>query len=611
MTGPLALRVPLMSDEPPVYFLSRLAARNFLRARQFAKDMGFTFKGVEHGDQDAIEGLAGLGGVSMDALDKNRLLKIGEYAVLKGQKLGPYSVRRNRFQICPACLKQDVAESDFPASLAVHGRVQWMLGSVETCEKHGLGLVTIAEKMREFDQDWSQAVAPIVERLDDLIDNAVVRSPSRLESYLLDRLEGNATNSWLDQMDYYAAEQTARFFGAMAMFRNSNSPFNDFEANKYTAGEIGFDIAHGGADGICNFLSELKRDQLRERKAAGQKTGGYAAIYGRFYNRLDILTQDSAFNAVREVVTEHIEANFPVEPGETILGKTITERRFHSVLTLTWKYQKSDKTIINLMKAEGLIDGHEDNIRDMLFETAVVEKLMDHMAQSVSLAEAQKRLNVTDNVMKALRKDAIIGRQCQETEATRDRYSISELDEFLARLFANAEPVEEDSATAVPLLSVSARVRCTISVIVRFILEGKLPWVGVRKDLHGLVSLRVNPQHVSELIARQIPDGVHALEAGTFLKIAPTVIRRIADRGLIKNTRYVDAVTGRKKMVLCPTDLKRFDSEYVTLFNLARPMGRQPVRLLAELSALGVEPAAETVGVNATFYRRADLPDAF
>jgi hypothetical protein len=38
----LGLTLPLMEGEPTTYFASRLAARNFLKARPFAADMGYT-----------------------------------------------------------------------------------------------------------------------------------------------------------------------------------------------------------------------------------------------------------------------------------------------------------------------------------------------------------------------------------------------------------------------------------------------------------------------------------------------------------------------------------------------------------------------------------------
>ncbi|MDB5566353.1 MAG: hypothetical protein JWP84_2919, partial [Tardiphaga sp.] len=391
------------------------------------------------------------------------------------------------------------------------------------------------------------------------------------------------------------------------LYRESTTPFSLYDSNKYSAGEIGFDIVHGGPSDILSFLTDLKRDQLQKRHAAGQKTAGPAPIYGRLYSRLTLM-DDPALDPVREILTEHILSNFPMGPGDSIFGKPVTTRHFHSMLTLQRQYDKGDRTVIKLLTAEGLLKGHEGNLRDLLFDASAAERLMDHMVKSVSLAEAQKRINVTGNVMNTLRKDKIIGRQCTESDATRDRYSIVELDDFVRRLFVDAEPVEADSASVMCLMDASARNRCTISVIVKLILDRKLPWVGFRKDVRGVASLRVNPEDVSRLLARKVPEGVHAFEAGTFLKIAPPVIRRIADRGLIKGTRYIDPLSGRTKMVLSTSDLERFDAEYVTLFNLARPMRRQPSQLRAELSAQGILPAKETIGVGAAFYRRSDLP---
>ncbi|WP_441255872.1 TniQ family protein [Tardiphaga sp. 285_C5_N1_2] len=608
MFSPLALRLPIMPDEPPVYFLSRLAARNFMKARPFAMDMGFTFNGVERGDQTAIDTLAAVSGVSVADLNACGSRTVGDRIMLKGQLLDLNSVRRARVQACPECLRHDVASSDLPSSVAMYGRVQWMLNSVETCEKHGIALVTIADKLPECEcQDWSPAAASGLDDISALVKTAVARRPSRLEGYLLDRLNEKPAESWLDGLPFYAAEQTARLFGTMALFRDSTTPFSLYDSNKYSAGEIGFDIVNGGPSDILSFLTDLKRDQLQSRHAAGKKTAGPAPIYGRLYSRLTLM-DDPAYNPVRDILTEHIMSHFPMGPGDDIFGTPVTSRRFHSILTLQKKYDKGDRTVIKILTDEGLLKEHAGNLRDMLFDAPTTERLMDHMVKSVSLAEAQKRINVTANVMNTLRKDKIISRQCTESDATRDRYSIVELDDFVRRLFVDAQPVDSDSANAVCLMDASARNRCTISVIVKFILDRKLPWVGSRNDVRGVASIRVNPGDVSQLLARQVPIGVHAFEAGTYLKIAPPVIRRIADRGLIKGTCYVDPLSGRKKMVLSTDDIERFNAEYVTLFNLARAMRRQLSQLRAELTAQGILPAKETIGVGATFYRRSDVP---
>lgn len=133
-------------------------------------------------------------------------------------------------------------------------------------------------------------------------------------------------------------------------------------------------------------------------------------------------------------------------------------------------------------------------------------------------------------------------------------------------------------------------------------------WIPVFTLPNVLTKEPIEVEHVA-LVSPDDPRCVEIAKANkSFKKFIGSFIRRIADRGLIKCTRYIDPLTGRKKMVLLTSDLERFDAEFVTLFNLARPMRRQPSQLCAELTAQGILPAKETIGVGATFYRRSDLP---
>lgn len=143
----LGLTLPLMEDEPTTYFASRLAARNFLKVRPFAADMGFSFSDLDQGCEVAIARLSEISGVDAGALAMNATHRNGEWLDLRGQLIDPKS-RRSQLVVCPACLEADAAPGDIAPAIAVRGRLQWMLKSIRTCSIHNMALVRVPQTTR-------------------------------------------------------------------------------------------------------------------------------------------------------------------------------------------------------------------------------------------------------------------------------------------------------------------------------------------------------------------------------------------------------------------------------------------------------------------------------
>src|ERR1700738_2550621 len=100
---------------------------------------------------------------------------------LKGQRLRKSDLRRSRMHVCPRCLLEDMAGSDLPPAIAIHGRANWMLQAIRTCPVHEIALVEVARDVPVHDtHDWTLNVAPVVPRLEELANTAMPRRPSAL-----------------------------------------------------------------------------------------------------------------------------------------------------------------------------------------------------------------------------------------------------------------------------------------------------------------------------------------------------------------------------------------------------------------------------------------------
>jgi hypothetical protein len=94
--------------ETPASFASRLARRNFVGGRDFAKDFGLSFQKVVDGDTNEIRRLAELSGVKVQHLLTNAIRKIGTAFEFRGQTISKLGLRRARVHVCPTCIQDDI-----------------------------------------------------------------------------------------------------------------------------------------------------------------------------------------------------------------------------------------------------------------------------------------------------------------------------------------------------------------------------------------------------------------------------------------------------------------------------------------------------------------------
>ena len=140
----------LGTGESPQSYVSRLALLNGIDgARTFCTDMGLTFQGIIDGDADALTDLAELSGAPLATLRNNALRREDDGWRLHGERVLKVSLRRDRLYVCPACLAEDAANADIPASVAGYGRTVWLIDHVRTCAKHSVGLVEVAPRQAE------------------------------------------------------------------------------------------------------------------------------------------------------------------------------------------------------------------------------------------------------------------------------------------------------------------------------------------------------------------------------------------------------------------------------------------------------------------------------
>ncbi len=601
---PIALRVPHQRDEPPPYYAARLAARNCRPARMFARDLGMDLQGLVDGREADVRKLADLGGADYEELLGCALRKQDGKIAMKGQELRKTGLRRARTHICPQCLLHDIANSDLPPHLAIHGRANLMLAAIRTCPIHEVALVEVARDVPVHDtHDWTANVAPVVQRLPELAGAASSRPFSALERHLLDRLDGRPTASWLNAFPFFAAAHVAELVGAVVVFGKRTALDALTEDQRYEAGHAGAEIANGGAAELGGLMDRLMKEHVSKKAGSAD---GPQAIFGKLYMCPAQGLPDAAYEPLREVMSEFILRKFALRPGDELFGQPVRTRRFHSIRSAHREYGLHPKRLRKILHVEGLISDPNALDRDILFDAKHADRIFKREQDSLTMKEVERHLNAGRVQTRMLLDGGFIKRH-EAGGGMNEYFMRSELDDFLSRLLAKAAPVATAPARAADIAIAAKRACCSMAEIVRAILDGTLAWVGRLQGLAGFGSVLVDVEQVKAATKLEDPPGLPpATAAREVLRMNVNAIAQLIECGAIKTVTAINSLNRCPMRIIEFVEIERFQKQYVSLFHLARSQGLHMPALKRDLLARGIRPA-EFEGVKVTFYRRSDL----
>jgi hypothetical protein len=604
----LALTLFAEVGETPTSLASRVAARNFVSARDLARDFGISFQKIVDGDELEIRRLADLSNAEIQDLLPNAIRKIGTMYELRGQSITKPAIRRAKVHICPLCIQADIARSVLSPQLAAYGRAEWAITANRTCAKHEVALVEVKRDLPPGQlHDFARNIADAIPRIDELAEKAVRRPPSGMESYLLGRLDGREDYPWLDRMPFYAAARTIEIVGAVASFGKRINMDKLLDDDWYEAGDVGFDILRSGATGLTDFMSVLKEEHVP--KTDRGSADGPQAVYGKLFMAYAQGLPDPSYDPVRLAMTEHILANFPLGPGDVLFGKPVETRRFHSIRTASITYDLHPKRLRKLIEAEGLISDPKLKDRDILFDAAVADRLFKREADSLSMKEVERYINAPRPMAQVLHQAGLISRHVTGVGQMNEVFFRSELDQFVGKLYRKAVIVAHPTSHMCDVATAAKRTNASSAEIVRLVFEDRVAWVGSLVDAKGVLGLLVDVDEVGRLVRLPELAGLVPADAVKALRVNSKVMKALLDKGLLRTIEQRHPVKRNLTTVIPHEEIDRFRATYVSLFTLARARGKHMPVLLRELTELGIRPAPELEGVGATFFKRCEVPD--
>ncbi len=186
-------------------------------------------------------------------------------------------------------------------------------------------------------------------------------------------------------------------------------------------------------------------------------------------------------------------------------------------------------------------------------------------------------------------------------------FACDDLNEFLARLLADAIPVTTPEGAACDIPKAAKLANCSAIEIVRLILDRKLAWIGQRAGVSGYLSVLVDGDEIKRLVRGPKPDGMMTMlmverELGTTFG----VVKALVTHGHLRPRRVISPLSRHAINLVSRKDFEAFRREFVSVHQLGIERGIHARALQTQLKAKGIKPALEKAVYGATFYLRAD-----
>lgn len=104
--------------------------------------------------------------------------------------------------------------------------------------------------------------------------------------------------------------------------------------------------------------------------------------------------------------------------------------------------------------------------------------------------------------------------------------------------------------------------------------------------------------------------GLTGLQLKDRLSTTTRVVAALIKHRHLRTEIVFNPISGCPTIVDMPEELDRFEAEYISLFVIARQLGRHFEVVKNELTAAGVLPALDPEALGATLYRRSDISKA-
>lgn len=428
------------------------------------KDCGINKEYFISGRAEAISILAEATGHSFKTLQQNAIRVFQRCSSFRGEEISKPFLSPRAAQYCPVCLSEDGNVSDR------RFRLIWGFRHVNRCDVHSVWLegapIAVATNLRV-----ALGASPIARAND-----ADYETPEYLV-WLRDRTHGPFVESdhWLNRQTVEQVLAASEMLGAILEHGHAAAVTKLTAAQTEEATDIGFSIYREGPSAIEEAL-----DTIRQNSSATAVQAGPLAYYGKLFDWLDRRSNAVEPGPIRDILREHIVKHSAVEPGTTVLGVEINNRRFHTIYTLSSEVGIARPRLSRLLRKLGEVPQSATEIEcgNMVFEATKVTSLIEAFKTAVPLWDVPDYLCASKRQVEILYRINCLKPLVPKTGRGSVRHVVfarHHLDELLAKIFALPELTCDPPASFHPLTFACQHGAGPFEEIFPSILAGQIP----------------------------------------------------------------------------------------------------------------------------------------
>ena len=258
-------------------------------------------------------------------------------------------------------------------------RVLWGFRLVSRCEKHDLWL-SLAPVKNATNLRSALGISPLAKGHD-----AGAFAPAYL-TWLCARINVKpcSNDPWLDGQTIEQVLAASEMLGGILEHGHQVKLTKLTAAETEEATEIGFLIYREGPQAVEEAL-----DTIRQTSPATAVQAGPLANYGKLFDWLDRRSNAIDPGPIRDILRDHIVKHSAVEPGTSVLGVEVSERRFHTIYSLSAEVGIARPRLCRVLKKLGKIPTDSTDIEsgNMVFDAATTVPLVDAFNTAVPLQD--------------------------------------------------------------------------------------------------------------------------------------------------------------------------------------------------------------------------------
>ncbi|CUH77906.1 hypothetical protein TRM7557_01641 [Tritonibacter multivorans] len=414
-------QLPFDPQETLISYADRLSIFHTSRGMErLLRDNGIHHEHFVSGRAEAVEKFVEVIGETFGTYMDNAIRVLRRRGEFRGEPISKAFLSPRAARYCPCCLAEDGAPEDW------RFRLMWGFRHVQRCEKHGVWLEPTgrasATNLRVAMSDMpladpKAAVGPV---------------PTYLE-WLRARVHGQVVDEtpWLADQTLEHVLAAAEMIGAVLQHGHKVKLTKRSPAEIEEATDIGFSIYSEGPEAVEEAL-----DTIRQTSPATAVQAGPLAHYGKLFDWLDRRCNAIDPGPIRDLLRDHIVKHSAVEPGTSILGVEITERRFHTLNSLSETVGVERKRLARLLKSMGEIpaDVTEVECGNLVFEAKETVPLVEAFQSAIPMRDVPDYLVATKHQFEALYRSGILQPLVPRTGRGSNRHVVfaqTHLDEIL------------------------------------------------------------------------------------------------------------------------------------------------------------------------------------